>query len=106
MAAPRSSRIEDILRAQLETAKKRYRHSSIDFDDFVTSGSGATEQIGQIDKAERERKIAAQELAIALGRFNDFILRGTIPPDLAEKDGAQAGPAPSQDANIAKGHAG
>lgn len=74
--------IEDFLRIELETAKSRYQRATAEFtqvSEVVRDGLSRPGGTQRIQSAALEQATAKKAFVAALGRFNDFVLRGELP---------------------------
>jgi hypothetical protein len=81
------SRVEAILRYQLESAKERYRAASGEFPSIVQSTRThiSARRSPYPDSRDIERLAALAELQNSLSRFNGFIVDGIVPDDLIQR---------------------
>jgi hypothetical protein len=80
--------IEEILRAELESARLRRQSAKEEFTrvcNEIPSGLPHPDGTLRILNASREKAAAQEAFAAALQRFNAFILKGEIPDDLGGK---------------------
>ena len=79
------SEIETRLKVELESAQDKFRQSKREFDlargYALELGLNTVDGTHAIRNASREYNRSLTAYRIALGRFCDFSLRGTIPPD-------------------------
>ena len=67
--------IENELRARLECCIREYRDTSLAFEHSSDSHR---------ERAASEKRRAVKDYEHALHRFNDFVIQGIVPPDLAK----------------------
>jgi hypothetical protein len=81
--------VEDILRNDLERAKKEYEAARRNFWQVcsdVPSGIPHPDSERRILKTALVQTHAMNGLATALKRFNDYLINGTVPEDLKPAD--------------------
>jgi hypothetical protein len=76
------------LRGDLEAAQKRRSTASERFDRLIgeiPSGVPDPNRSNQIHQASREYRQAHKEVLDAFVRLNNYLIHGTVPPDLTDK---------------------
>ncbi len=81
--------IEAILNAELEQARKFHALANHSFQDTareVPTHLPSPDGIAYVENSAENRKAAFDQYKRALARFNDFEIRGVVPPDLRIDD--------------------
>ena len=81
----RRDEILHILRTQLSLAERRRDVAADHFREItgdVPSGIPDPDGVERIQRASQDYRSALVEAATAFARLNDFLIHGTIPPDL------------------------
>ena len=74
---PSPGNIENILRMDVEIAKKEYDSCHSQFLNICSAGSP-----GEIEESSKRLQLAREAHAVATKRLNDFMRNGTVPENL------------------------
>jgi hypothetical protein len=74
------ARVEFILKRKVDIATQEHHRAKVELWHLCSAPNSTQPQ--ELRESERRQAIAREALELALKRFNDFILRGTIPDEL------------------------